>query len=491
MADRMRSKRRPVEANCGEERAKILTPSGLRPSFPTPSGRGVARPLEECVERGEGKGIPSDLNSLRLRAPVRVMTLILLALTLAACSAPAPSVTPTTAPTATATAIPPTATVEPTATATPLPTNTPRPTPGPGLDDLLMTPAADYLNAALDDASAAYYDLIDLYPDRAEPWLGLVAIAQREGKPDDALVLLEEATVHEPASFEAWRQYAVLLEQAGEYEKAMGAYRAMIDLVPSNPDLYVARAMAAARLGEAGEAIDDLQMAARLDPYREAAWVNVAGAAYGGRRYETARDIAGAGLDIYPDSVSLHVQRGLAYLSEGDAESALADFDAAVAQDATLFTAYRWQGAALAELGRDDEAIAAYQRAGELGASAGAIGGDGPYEAIAYAAGLMARADSRAAFDYLADKVIRYGQPPPLLFGYALIEYERGDPDAALSRLNSLIALHNYAEAYFWRGRIEAERDEADSAREDLEMYLSLRPAGPAAEEAHALLEGL
>jgi tetratricopeptide (TPR) repeat protein len=425
------------------------------------------------------------------RGYIFILTLILLALTLAACGAPVPSVTPTTAPVPTATDVPPTATVEPTITPTPLPTNTPVPTPGPGLDDLLQTPAADYLNAALDDAFAAYNDLTNLYPNRAEPWLGLAAVAQRQGDPETALEYLKEATVHEPANFEAWRQYAVLLEQSGEYEAAMGAYRAMIDLVPSDPDLYVARAMAAARLGEAAVAVEDLQMAAQLDPYREAAWVNVAGAAYGGRRYETARDIAGAGLEVYPDSVSLHIQHGLAALSAGEAETALADFDAAVAADETLFSAYRWQGAALAELGRDDEAIAAYQRAGELGASAGAIGGDGPYEAIAYAAGLMARTDSRAAFDYLADQVIRYGQPPPLLFGYALIEYERGNPDAALSRLSSLIALHNYAEAYFWRGRIEAERDEADAAREDLEMYLSLRSAGPTAEKAHALLEEL
>lgn len=417
---------------------------------------------------------------------------LLALIALAACQ-PAPDLSETpadTAPPPTDT-LAPTATVPLTATPTPKPTLTPTPTPGPGLDELLGTPGAHYLNAELEEAAAAYADLADLYPHRAEPWLGLAGIAEREGQPEEALGYLEEATTHEPASFEAWRQYAVLLEQLERYDEARTAYGAMIGLVPSNADLYAARAMAAARIGETQAAVADLNTAASIDPYRESVWVNVAGAAYGARSYEAAAEISGAGLAVHPDSVSLHVQRGLALLSMDAADAALQDFEAAVAANEDSFQAQRGLGMALAAVGRDEDAITAYRKAGALGAFAGAIGGDGPYEALSQAAGLMARQDSRAAFDFLADQVIRYGQPPPLLYGYALIEYESGDPAAALSRLDSLIALHSYAEAYYLRGRIHAEDGDAADAREDLEYYLSVRPAGPTAEQAYALLEGL
>lgn len=384
-----------------------------------------------------------------------------------------------------------TPTVTPLPTLTPTPTSTPTPTPGPGLDELLQTPVALYTVAELDGAATAYAALAELYPNRAEPWLGQAAVAQRRDDDDAALAYLQRAVEAQPSNFEAWRQLAVMYEQRAQYADAAEAYGKLIDLAPDDPNLYVARAMAEARLDQADAAIADLRAAQTLDPYREYAWLNVAGAAYGGRSYDTAIAVASAGLEAYPGSASLRIQSGLARLAKGEAGAALADFEAAAAADPNSFTALRWKGEALAALGRDEEAIGVLQQAGALGTSAGAGGLSTGFEAMTRAAQIMARSDPQAAFEYLADQVIRFGQPPPLLFGYALVELERGNPGAALNRLTNLIDLYGYLPAYYWRARIYADEGSTSLAIADLQAFLAVRRAGPDAEAAWALLEEL
>lgn len=384
---------------------------------------------------------------------------------------------------------PPTATPLP--TLTPTQTATPTATPGPGLDELLQTPVARYTAAELEEAAADYAALAALYPLRAEPWLGQATIAQRNGDDEAALAYLLRAVEAEPTSFEAWRRLAVVYEQQGRTSEAAEVYGQMITLVPGDPDLYIARAMAQARMGQAQAAIDDLRSAQALDPYREYAWLNVAGAAYGGRAYETAIAIANGGLEAYPASTALRILSGQARLAQGDTEAALADFTAAAGQNERDYIALRWQGEALAQLGRNEEAIAAFQQAGALGTGAGAGGQTTGFEAMTSAARLMAQSDPTAAFEYLAQQVIRFGQPPPLLIGYALIELERGDPGAAANRLSNLIDRYNYVPAFYWRGVINAQQGRSREAIADLSAFLVVRPTGPEAEAARALLESL
>src|SRR5574341_1137048 len=240
-----------------------------------------------------------------------------------------------------------TSTPAPTATRTPTPTRSPSPTPGPGLDDLLMTPVALLAAADLDGARAAYVEIADLYPASADPWLGLAAVALREGDAQTALEYLERAVEIEPENREALRQWALLAEQEGDYAALIGVYDRMLALDPENPDLLVARAMAHARLGEGEPAVDDLLAAQALDPYREYAWLNVAGAAYGARQYPTAIQIAAAGIETYRDSSGLRLLRGLANLSQDNVAEALADFEVILQTDELHVEANLGRGTAL------------------------------------------------------------------------------------------------------------------------------------------------
>ncbi len=376
-------------------------------------------------------------------------------------------------------------------TETPPPTLTPTPTPGPGLDELLLTPQAAYTNADLEGAAEGYAELATLYPQAAEPWIGQAEVALREGDADAALEYLQAAVSAEPGDFEAWRLLAVLYEQREDYEQAAQAYGEMIGIAPDDPNLYVARAMARARIGQSAEAAADLLRAQTLDPYRDYAWLNVAGAAYGSRSYETAIEILNAGIEAHPSSTDLLLLRGRALLTVGNAEAALADFDAAAAVDGQSLAAHYGRGAALDALGRADEAITAFQHAGELGATAGAGSLSEAFEAMAQAARIMARTNPSAAYAYLQERSITYGQPPEILLGYALIERERGNATAALDSLNRLIETYSYLPAYYWRGKINAEIGNSGPARNDLNEYLKISQAGPEAEDAYVVLESI
>ncbi len=390
-------------------------------------------------------------------------------------------------PTRTPTRVPP----SPTATASPTATHTPRPTPGPGLSELLGTPHALAAAAQLDQAKDAYRDLADLYPHRAEPWLGLAGIALREGDSDAALRYFESAVEADSASREAYSQWALLLEQLGQYDEALSIYDRMVQQFPDQADLLIARATAAARVGRANEAVSDLQAAQQLDPYIHFAWLNAAAAASGSRYYGAAVEIASAGLNAHPESVSLHIERGLALLSQGDERAALEDFDAAIELNEMSYVAFLWRGRALARLGQTDDAIADLQHAGEVGVQVGVASASQVYEAMADAADLLAGSGKvEEAFSYLADQVIRHGSQDALLMGYARVDWRRGNTELALGRLAGLVR-DGYIPALYWRAVVLAEEGDEAQARNDLYAFLAVRRSGPQVEEARALVQQL
>lgn len=405
-------------------------------------------------------------------------------LLLAACSTgsgtpPGPTVTLTRASTRT-----------PTVTPAPTPTRTPTPTRGPGLGTLMKTPLALAAAADLEGAQSAYEDLVTLYPGRADPLMGLSAIAQRQGDWEAALGYLERAAEVDPSNWEALRQWALLLEQQGDYDDLVEVYDRMVQLSADDPDLLVARAMAEARLGKSKSAVDDLQAAQAVDPYREYAWINVAGAASGARQYESAIQIASAGLEASPGAARLLMERGLANLSLGQTEAAIKDFDTVIASDSSHYDAYHWRGRALIALERYDDAATDLKTAADLGVRSGAAGVNQAYESMAYAADAMARSDVNAAFTYLKEKVFQYGSRDALMLGYGLVRWRQGSIPLAFNYLDSLVEA-GYIPALYWRGALHAEQGDTVDAVGDLRAFLSVRRFGPDVESARAVLESL
>ncbi|NDJ54917.1 MAG: hypothetical protein GYB68_17740 [Chloroflexi bacterium] len=275
-----------------------------------------------------------------------------------------------------------------------------------------------------------------------------------------------------------------------EYDELASVYGMMLEIAPEDANLWVARAIVVARLGDSESAIDDLMQMEQIDPARGAAWVNVAGAASGQRHYHAAIEISTAGLDIHQELVSLWMTRGLALLSLDEEEEALADFEQAAALDTTSVQAHLWRGRALRALDQIEESIEASQLAAELGAEGGVAGANSGFEAMADAADAIALSNPSDAFEYLANQVFIYGSREAILLGYARVDYRRGSVDLAVGRLNRLV-FDGYLTALLWRGIILADEGDDEEAIADLEAFLEIRASGPEAEQARALLERL
>jgi len=392
------------------------------------------------------------------RLPILNQNMVLLTVSaislLAGCAEPTPTVTPTAAP-PTSTDLP---TLTPTVTLTPTitPTNTPRPTAGPGLGELLATPE-NLLGRQLEvQAGAAYDELGELYPARAEPLLGQAEIARLQEDGERQLALTRQALETEPGSSVAYRALADLYDEQG---------------VPS-PDLT--------RFGS--------------DPqpeiFPEFVWIDAAAAAYANADYKTAVDLTTVGLNLFPESEGLHFARGLALLSEGEAEDAAADFEGASMIDPTDVGVMLWHGRALAAAGRADEAVRILQRAGILGLDQqGPALSDG-YEAMGDAGGVLGLILPGETFEYLGEQVFRYGSLDPFILGYARADLARGQLELAIFRLFDLVD-DDYLPAYYWLAVAYVEDDREDAAVAILEEYLEIEKYGPSAESARRLLDEL
>jgi tetratricopeptide (TPR) repeat protein len=332
--------------------------------------------------------------------------------------------------------------------------------------------------------------LLDLYPDSAEPLLAVAVIARNTGDLDGAEAYLRAAVQAEPDNLDALRQLALLLDQRQSYDDLVDVYGQMLALTPDDADLYVARAMIHARLGDSDAALDDLRSAQQIDPSRTYAFLNAAAAASGQRDYESATGIASAGLDSDPESISLRLMRGLDWLALGDLDAALEDFDAVLELDDLNVGGYLWRGRTLMRLERYEDALPDLQRAAELGVQSGVSNVNLGYEAMADAAEALAYSDPQAAFAYLAGQVFDYGSRDAIMLGYARVDWVRGSPDLALGRLNNLVD-RDYVPALYWRAVVLAEQGEQAAAVDDLTAYLEVRRSGPEAEWAYDLLSTL
>jgi len=427
---------------------------------------------------------PLSAESLH-RRPAGFGAALVVSALLAGCASPQPTLTA-----ATPTALSQPSTAEIAATSPITPTAPSSPTPGPGLPELLGTPVAKLAAADLAGADADYQSLATLYPHNAEPWLGRAALAQRQSDWAAALKDLETAAAVDPQNMEALRQWALLLEARGDNAEVVKVYDRMVALKPGDANLLVARAQAYARIGGTAVALADLKSAERIDPNREFAWLNVSGAAYGTRQYQTAVDLAGAGLAAHPGSTGLLMQRGLAELSLGDGQTAIQDFDAASQLDPALPAAYHWKGRALLMQGDYSHAADALKQAASLGVQSGVEDVNLAYESMAFAADAMARSNVDAAFSYLADNVISYGSRDPLLLGYGLVRWRQGSIDQALTRMDALVGT-GYTPALYWRGAINFDQKKRADAIADLQSFLGLQHSGPDVESARTMLKTL
>ena len=190
---------------------------------------------------------------------------------------------------------------------------------GTALSDALQL----HRSGRLEEAEAAYRNILDAYPDSPDALQLLGTLLGQTGRLEDARTALERATVLQPANADAHYNLGECLHHLGEDARASDAYRAALDARPAHIE---------AALGLTG-----LLLAAQ--------------------KANDAAEISRAALVHTPDHPHLLVQLGAALLDTGLPEDARGHFEKAVKLAPAFALARRNLATTLIQLEEFDPAL--------------------------------------------------------------------------------------------------------------------------------------
>lgn len=202
------------------------------------------------------------------------------------------------------------------------------------MHDVLETALADHRAGRVDQAAAAYRQILEADPDNANA-LHLLGLTERQaGRGQEALRLIRQALALAPHLIDARLNLANILLARGDAGAALAQWRAVLVLDPAHPAAWHALGAASAGHGGAGRpiAIRALRRAGRLAPHRA---------------------------DIMHDL-------GLLLRQDDRIEEAIACQRCALQLDPALLSAWMGLGNALVEFNDTDGALAALKRAASL-----------------------------------------------------------------------------------------------------------------------------
>ncbi|MEM7476790.1 MAG: tetratricopeptide repeat protein [Planctomycetota bacterium] len=131
----------------------------------------------------------------------------------------------------------------------------------------------------------------------------------------------------------------IALENTGRLDEAVQAYSKCLEMEPNNSDALNNRAVVLGKLGKYDEAIQDFEKTVELNESDSLAWANLGLALHSVEKYEAAIEKYNKAEELTTDS-EIPFQRGNTHLALGNLQSALADFDKAVAADVEFALAH-------------------------------------------------------------------------------------------------------------------------------------------------------
>jgi tetratricopeptide (TPR) repeat protein len=302
--------------------------------------------------------------------------------------------------------------------------------------------SGDYAGAIEDETRA-----LELDPGNARAWYerGLVYLWRREC--EKALADETRALEVDPSLARAWSARGSAWLEKGDADRAFSDANHAIELDPGFSDAWCVRGNARASRGDREGALADTTRAIELDPKVAVSWHARAVIE------ERAGDWAGVvadetrAIELKPELAEALVTRADAHLSRGDIDGAVADSSRAIAVSPRFALAYTVRADALTAKGDREGAIEDSTRAIEL--------------------------DPKLAAAWLIRGLARARVHDPLC-------------EADLTRAIELDP--SLAVAYAQRGQFRFDRGDRAGAAADLERYLELAPADPAAPQMRELL---
>lgn len=203
---------------------------------------------------------------------------------------------------------------------------------------------------------------------------GLFALGQSIGAEEN----LRRALKENPADIEAWVMLGTFLESSGRLDESLAAFEKAAALSPGAPERVVSVARVKLRMDRVDEADSDVVRLLQRLPYHVEA-LRLRGWAALKRATSDARDLDGfrpeprhleearkhfhTALRIAPQDPDARLGRGIVAQWAGQPDEALDHLDRGLAVDSNSYWLWQIKGDVLAEQGRDEDAIEAYERA--------------------------------------------------------------------------------------------------------------------------------
>jgi tetratricopeptide (TPR) repeat protein/tRNA A-37 threonylcarbamoyl transferase component Bud32 len=301
---------------------------------------------------------------------------------------------------------------------------------------------------------------------------------QKTDKPDEAIADFTRAIELDPGFARAYYQRSRVLN----YPKNdfAGERRDLDRAIELDPDLITARMARAGALYYASEeaaALPDVDYVLSLDPKHSEAlhlrariYVSLDRAADARRDFDAAATAA-------PDDRSILGDRAAFFIRQGDHTAALADADRLVALDGADPQLHTLRGFVLHALGREDEALAAFDKALLIGGKELWMARYGHGLALAGLGRTQEALDDLLAAQAHPDDVgsiseLFYGTSAMPSVDLARAYQVLGQADKAMQALDVAIEQNGSFVAYIERGRARASAGDRDGAREDLQEAL-------------------
>lgn len=350
-------------------------------------------------------------------------------------------------------------------------------------DDASLLAARGVANAIYNGAEPARADIeraLSLEPNNALAYYARGYLNGRTSKVDEAIADYTRAIELEPTLVRAYYQRASLLgypknDAAGKRRDLDRAVEVGPDFVPARID----RAWIQYYSDELDGALSDANYVLKLEPKLSSAlYLRALLNERQGHVAEARRDFDAA-VAAAPDDRNVIIDRARFLVRQSDYATALPDADRLVALDVASPEAHGLRGFILHALGREDQALAAFEQAL-------LIGGDAAWPAR-YGRGvvLLAQGRAREALEDLKaarEHPDQVGSTGELFYGTSAMPsvdlaraYQAlGQPNDALQALNGAAEQDGTFVVYFERGRARAASGDTAGAREDFQEALRL-----------------
>lgn len=212
----------------------------------------------------------------------------------------------------------------------------------------------------LAEAATEYRALLKVKPDYAEAQANLGVVLAQLGKYDEAISAYESAFKLAPQLTPVLLNLGIAHYRAGQYSKAADVLRSFLERRPDSLQARQLYGLSLVEIGQDNGAIIQLELTLQDAP-RDVAVLYSLGLAYLHQRRPETRSMIERLAAFPAGQAASHLLNGQAFIASGDFERAIAEFEAAEKLDGSLPRLQYSRGLAYQQLGRNKEALTAFE----------------------------------------------------------------------------------------------------------------------------------